>query len=266
MLLLWMTLGYLLGGCKSHAPKAFGERVAFLKQEKLTYDLAQDGCEKGWEANSTSLLRVDTKEIHKWIKEQKEVVWINGKVENELSWNDGSAMDGFAAHNLPEEAGQFCLSANDIPGRLTVKQCLVEQAYACQWKYGDFDVTTAPGRALKYFGEQLNHDDAAEYCATKLPRTGYLITVNNAEVNNWVVEKSDRMWIGLNDENSEGTHVWESGKTSEYTNWHTGKTGIAGPDDGGDEDCVEANLPEGELKWNDIPCTYTRSFACEIWL
>ena len=61
-----------------------------------------------------------------------DVVWINGKVENELSWNDGSAMDGFAAHNLPEEAGEFCLSANDIPGRLTVKQCLVEQAYACQ--------------------------------------------------------------------------------------------------------------------------------------
>ena len=71
MLLLWMTLGYLLGGCKSHAPKVFGERVAFLMQEKREYDYAQDRCAKGWEANSSSLLRVDTKEIHKWIKEQK---------------------------------------------------------------------------------------------------------------------------------------------------------------------------------------------------
>jgi len=260
-----MTLGYLLGGCKSDKwdSKVFGERVAFLKPAKVMYDMAQDDCEEeSREANSSSLLRVDTKEIHKWIKEQKEVVWINGKVENELSWNDGSAMDGFAAHNLPEEAGQFCLSANDIPGRLTVKQCLVEQAYACQWKYGDFDVTTAPGRALKYFDQQLNHNDAAEYCATKLPRTGYLITVNNAEVNSWVVGKTDKMWIGLNDKNSEGTHVWESGKTSEYTNWHT----AAGPDDGGNEDCVEANLNDGGLKWNDIECTKTRTFACEIWL
>ena len=62
-----------------------------------------------------------------------------------------------------------------------------------------FDVETAPGRAIKYFKDELTRDEAADYCQNNLPRPGYLLTVDNAEINDWVVDKTKIMWIGLND-------------------------------------------------------------------
>jgi len=256
-----MIVGYLLGGSISNAAKVVDDRVIFLHEEKLGHFDAQDKCESP--SNATQLLKVDTKEIHKWIKEQNDVMWVDGLVQNDLTWADGSAMNGFAAHNLPEEQGQFCVSANDIGGRLTVKDCSLQQAYACQWKYDDFDVETAPGRAIKYFDIVKTRDEAADYCENDLPLRGNLITVDNAEINDWVVSKTERTWIGLNDKDAEHVFVWDSGVPFDYSNWMS-----TGPVDAGGstENCVEANLPDTSLNWNDIPCNWSRRFACEIWL
>ena len=68
-----------------------------------------------------------------------------------------------------------------------------------QWKYDDFDVETAPGRAIKYFDIVKTRDEAADYCENDLPLRGNLITVDNAEINDWVASKTERTWIGLND-------------------------------------------------------------------
>jgi len=166
-----MIVGYLLGGSTSNAAKVVGDRVIFLHEEKLGHVDAQDKCESP--RNKTQLLKVDTKEILEWIKEQNDVMWVNGEVENDLLWDDSSRMSGFAAHRLPEEDGRFCVSANDISGRLTVKDCSVEQAYACQWKNDDdYDLVTAPGRAIKFFELKRNRTEAADYCENKLPMPG----------------------------------------------------------------------------------------------
>ena len=67
-MLFWMIVGYLLGGSTSNAAKLVGDRVIFLHEEKLGHFDAQEKCESP--TNATQLLKVDTKEIHKWIKEQ----------------------------------------------------------------------------------------------------------------------------------------------------------------------------------------------------
>jgi len=277
-----MIVGYLLGGSISNAAKVVDDRVIFLHEEKLGHFDAQDKCESP--SNATQLLKVDTKEIHKWIKEQNDVMWVDGLVQNDLTWADGSSMNGFAAHNLPEEQGQFCVSANDIGGRLTVKDCSLQQAYACQTNFDvdGFDVETAPGRAIKYFKDKLTRDEAADYCKKNLPRPGYLLTVDNAEINDWVVNKKKKMWIGLNDKEEEHVFVWDSGVPFEYDNWmSTGPVDAGCKDASGQipkedvtaencnptEQCVNANLQEnGNYVWNDIPCSESFTFACEIWL
>ncbi len=58
-------------------------------------------------------------------------------------------------------------------------------------------------------------------------------------------------WIGLNDQDTEGTYEWSDGETSDYVNWAP-----AAPNHGDgevEEDCVE--MIEGEDgHWNDRDC------------
>jgi hypothetical protein len=57
-----------------------------------------------------------------------------------------------------------------------------------------------------------------------------------------------RLWIGLNDIESEGVYVWDSGDNSSFRNWDDGQ-----PDSsGGNEDCVVLWFAGG---WNDAQCT-----------
>jgi len=81
---------------------------------------------------------------------------------------------------------------------------------------------------------------------------GHLATINDQAENDWIRQtftgdtggpNNDRFWIGLNDIDSEGNHVWANGSSSAYRNWHAGNPGGAG-----DEDVVEMR-PSGQ--WND---------------
>jgi Ca2+-binding RTX toxin-like protein len=79
---------------------------------------------------------------------------------------------------------------------------------------------------------------------------GNLVTVNDAAENEFLVNTfggTERLWIGLTDEVTEGTFKWANGEAVTYTNWLPGQ-----PDDaGGNEDYVELNFAETG-KWNDF--------------
>jgi hypothetical protein len=62
-------------------------------------------------------------------------------------------------------------------------------------------------------------------------------------------------WMGLNDEASEGTHVWESGVPFSYSNWAVGEPGGAG------EDCAGFYPYTGT--WYDGDCGRQLGFVCE---
>jgi hypothetical protein len=98
-------------------------------------------------------------------------------------------------------------------------------------------------------------EDAASYAQSL---GGFLVTVDDAEENQWVVEtfanwdnQSRHLWIGLNDAAEEGVYRWADGTPFFYRAW-----GEDQPSEGGDEDYVHiagtnmGNIDPGT--WNDL--------------
>uniref|UniRef100_UPI000FDA0860 lectin-like protein n=1 Tax=Psychroflexus aestuariivivens TaxID=1795040 RepID=UPI000FDA0860 len=91
----------------------------------------------------------------------------------------------------------------------------------------------------------------------------YFATITNTEENdfisNYLTNNSlGNAYIGLNDQQSEGEYVWETGEEVIYTNWNTGNpsnSGVLGED-------VAEIFPDGG--WNDLPENLTRYAIIEI--
>ncbi len=86
-----------------------------------------------------------------------------------------------------------------------------------------------------------------------------LISVQSAAENQCVLDKINDLgytgviWIGFNDEVSEGTFEWYDQSPVTYTNWAPGE-----PNQSGNEDCVQI-YPNGPYPgtWNDLSCSST---------
>ncbi|MFM6440976.1 MAG: lectin-like protein, partial [Dolichospermum sp.] len=82
---------------------------------------------------------------------------------------------------------------------------------------------------------------------------GNLVTVNDAAENQFLVNtfgSTERLWIGLTDEVTEGTFKWANGEAVTYTNWSPGQ-----PDNfGGVQDYAYINF-QNPGKWDDAGIT-----------
>jgi hypothetical protein len=89
-----------------------------------------------------------------------------------------------------------------------------------------------------------------------------LVTVNDSQEEAFLAQEQlghglPQWWIGYNDSKSEGQFSWVGGTASGYQNWAPGQ-----PDNYFEEDCTEDGW-DGDGRWNDLPCNYTRPFICE---
>lgn len=225
---------------------------------KATYEDAKVQCAEG-----EKVLR-DRPEVHESIPTG--TYWIAQQELVNSVWSSDSTL---VRHNYFEgpHSKTFCVVVVD--GIWDIRDCNETHAVLCEgpwsWEDGGYDITTAPGRALKFFSTQKTFDGAEASCETDLVRRGNLITVTDKAVSDWVIAKTVNTWIGLQDKEREGEYKWVSGEPLVYKNYMS--TGLV---DAGTEDCVNANIRNrnngNDLTWNDIPCNWERAYACEIWL
>ena len=110
---------------------------------------------------------------------------------NELADEDGDPEDGHVQVTLSEDGAYFA----EVTSSYWVNQ----------------------GRRY-YLGSSQTWDDARAF-AQELG--GDLVTINDVEEQAFVGQTFSgfQVWLGLNDTETEGTHVWSSGEPVTYTNW-----------------------------------------------
>ena len=129
-------------------------------------------------------------------------------------------------------------------------------------------MATRGGTAYILCPDAVTYAEAVESCASAGMQ---LATITSAEEQDWIWDTSDAMfisgakdvWIGLNDNDTEGDFVWQDGSPlGSYTNWAPNQPDNGGPT-GDDEDCVEMGQFNDGL-WNDQDCSLGYlGFICE---
>lgn len=109
--------------------------------------------------------------------------------------------------------------------------------------------------SIYFLNQQSMSGSAAQAFAQNLGAN--LVSIQSQEENDCIVASlvslglnsvSDVIWIGFNDEATEGNFVWYDQSPVTYTNWATGEPNNSG----GNENCTQI-YPDG--MWNDLPCT-----------
>ncbi|XP_068558631.1 lactose-binding lectin l-2-like [Cebidichthys violaceus] len=116
-------------------------------------------------------------------------------------------------------------------------------------------------RCYKYVATRMTWADAELHCVSQRAN---LVSIHSQEEHNFVktlIKNFDPAegftWIGLSDIHKEFAWMWSDGSAANFVFWASGQ-----PDDAnGVERCVHTSYPE-ELKWNDIPCSYTFHSVC----
>ncbi|MCZ7644597.1 MAG: tandem-95 repeat protein [Planctomycetota bacterium] len=123
--------------------------------------------------------------------------------------------------------------------------------------------TTLPEGVSFYKGNAYLHVEATvswyDAKAACEAMGGHLVTIADAEENAFVRSLAGYVfWIGLTDQETEGTWKWITGEPVNYTNWRSGE-----PNNSGNED--HANI-EADGRWNDLQgdrSTALQPYMCE---
>lgn len=107
-------------------------------------------------------------------------------------------------------------------------------------------------------GESWNAANAAAEASTYQGAPGHLVSITSAEEQTFVegllADHEKSAYIGLTDQEVEGTFVWTTGEETGYQNWAGGE-----PNNFFDEDCSAAyggRFPDESRRgtWNDVEC------------
>ncbi|MGD2250120.1 MAG: lectin-like protein [Candidatus Methanofastidiosia archaeon] len=178
--------------------------------------------------------------------------WVTGE---DYSYNNWST---YEPNNCcgGEDYGEMCSDGywNDNGGP---RDPNLTRYYVCEW--GSHGGTMFNGHEYKLCETEKTWADAKNDC---MACHGHLVTITSSAENDFVsnLAGSNSVWIGLTDEDTEGTWTWVTGESVVYTNWNSGE-----PNNYGSGEDYGEMISNGT--WNDngppqFPST-TRYYVCE---
>uniref|UniRef100_A0A3Q1J068 C-type lectin domain-containing protein n=1 Tax=Anabas testudineus TaxID=64144 RepID=A0A3Q1J068_ANATE len=87
-----------------------------------------------------------------------------------------------------------------------------------------------------------------------------LVIINSSGEQDFIRGWKKRTWIGLTDEQTEGTWRWVDGTVLTTPSFWAESE----PNNKGDEDCAEIRHYDSQNSWNDASCNIRKYWICEI--
>ncbi len=188
--------------------------------------------------------------------------WVNGETVNYTNWNNGEPNDYGSGEDYTEmrNNGKW----NDLPNSHH-RRGLVELpcgAPACTDLSNEIPgfIFLGEFNNSKYYCSSYSNYTWAEARELSAAAGGQLVIVEDEQENEFIRNgiMTDYAWIGLTDEESEGTYKWVNGEESTFFNWNPGEPN----NNGGNEDYVRLLKYNG--KWTDRNQWFEAEFVMEI--
>jgi len=244
--------------------------------ELKSWEEAQKICQH----DGGNLVGDDVPEIHVWLKQKGQKMWIgaNDQVEEDTYvWADGRPVQGgfWALNQITplHRDTKDCVNINDIEkgliGLWSVASCSDTNPFVCERYVPGYIHHVVPGRAFKIHHDYKNWDDAQKTCKSE---GGYLASDDEFNIHWWLHEDGRKMWIGATDKDVMDEWKWANGQPVKKTFWAENEPD-AWPNghmkvDRRNDRCAATNSLFGDRQeyiggWTANSCSDTHLFVCE---
>ncbi|CAB1423631.1 unnamed protein product [Pleuronectes platessa] len=165
---------------------------------------------------------------------------------------------------------RLALYSSGAPDYDAVIRNLTEERDQLKRKLNTFDHHTQEGwvyfRSSFYFisSDKKSWGDSRDDC---LQKGADLVIINSKEENEFTRQFTRSFWIGLTDNETEGTWKWVDGTLLNATTsyWHPGEPNSYENNIGvvANEDCGETMFNDFKDNWNDEQCSELNIWICE---
>uniref|UniRef100_A0A3P8R4U7 C-type lectin domain-containing protein n=1 Tax=Astatotilapia calliptera TaxID=8154 RepID=A0A3P8R4U7_ASTCA len=255
-------LEVLLSSLKKTCPlgwSKFNHSCYLLSERSGSWDAARMDCR----ARGGDLVVIDSPEEQKFLSTITTEVWIglNDKEQEGMwKWVDGTPLTlMYWATTQPDDGGEENCAYINKWGRFW-------NDYSCSYSHQWICENTPNHNKTCPVGWSFSHScyliskRSAPWDAARMDcrdRGADLVVINSPEEQKFLsTVTTAEVWIGLNDEEQEGSWKWVDGTPQILTYWARGE-----PNNGGHEDCVSVEIEKNT--WFDRPCSSSHQWICE---
>ncbi|XP_070700688.1 macrophage mannose receptor 1-like [Pempheris klunzingeri] len=189
--------------------------------------------------------------------------WTNGRPYRYMKWDSG--------HPLPNPGHNCAIIDPAVQYTWQSSTCTKKLGYICYSKAAEEVPTHAVewgfcSRPWISYNDHCFHinrtkrtwSDAQRHCRNE---AGDLVSIRNVEDQSFIISQleyasTDELWIGLNDQKTEGLFDWIDHSTVSFTSWEFGKPAVSTDI----KDCVLMREKNGN--WADRVCDEKHGFIC----
>jgi len=195
------------------------------------------------------------------IGQKGDYIWVNGgkmKGPKDGHWTVGEPKNGYAEN---------CVTINWKQGEWDDQPCDRKHKYICQMKPKADGYSLVGSTFLRYIAVTETWNGANDACK----REGATLVKITNDNKDWVAAIGSVLWMGANDQGSEGKWVWPDGSLVNMDHvpnghWVAGEPNNKGWQNGKrkSENCGATNY-QVPGQWNDLDCDHhTNPYICEI--